>query len=300
MPAPSTSTISSSDAICDTPSPWVAASAVSRSAASTTTTAGSTAISGASADRNTPTSSAITKMMENHWTCPPVLPEVALVSTRVATVPAVCACSPAGSAVPRSTPRMPSTRVACWEVARPPDGASAARTVSCSARPSADCPASRTAATRPIRPSAPVSRAMAAWSAADSGWRDRTGPACATTTVTAVNEAPCSGEASWAACSLGALAGRNEVLSLCVTADSEGSSVRAAAAPAAQASTTSQRNRTESRPAAAKKEPTKPIVAGQARVRVARGRLNLLRGRSTRLPPGARRDSRVPGGLQVP
>jgi hypothetical protein len=295
VPAPSTSTISSSDAICDTPSPWVAASAVSRSAASTTTTAGSTAISGASADRNTATSSAITKMMENHWTCPPVLPEVALVSTRVATVPAVCTCSPGGSAVPRSTPRMAPTKVACCEVAGPPDWASAARTVSCSAWPSADCPASATATTRPIRPSAAASRAITAWSAADSGW-----PALTATTVTAVSEAPCSGEASWAACSLGALAGRNEVLSLCVTADSEGSSVSAAASPAAQASTTSQRNRTEIRPAAAKKEPTKPIVAGQARVCGARGRLNLLRDRSARLPPGARRDSRIPGGLPVP
>ena len=94
MPAPSTSTISSSEAIWDTPRPCTAASAVSRSAASTTTTAGSTAISGASADLNTATSSAITKAMENHWTWPPVLPEVALVSARVATVPAVCTENP--------------------------------------------------------------------------------------------------------------------------------------------------------------------------------------------------------------
>ncbi len=96
MPAPSTSTISSSEAIWDTPRPCTAASAVSRSAASTTTTAGSTAISGASADLNTATSSAITKAMENHWTWPPVLPEVALVSARVATVPAVCTANPGG------------------------------------------------------------------------------------------------------------------------------------------------------------------------------------------------------------
>jgi hypothetical protein len=86
----------------------------------------------------------------------------------------------------------------------------------------------------------------------------------AATTVTAVSEAPCSGDASWAARSLGALAGRNEALSLCVTLDSDGSSVMAAAAPAAQASTATQRKRTDSRPAAAKKLlPTKPIVAGR-------------------------------------
>src|SRR6266566_9815542 len=96
VPAPSTSTISSSEAIWDTPRPCTAASAVSRSAASTTTIAGSTAISGASADLNTATSSAITKAMENHWTRPPVLPEVALVSARVATVPAVCTENPGG------------------------------------------------------------------------------------------------------------------------------------------------------------------------------------------------------------
>ena len=67
---------------------------MSRSATSTTTRAGSTAISGASADRNTAMSSATTKMIENHWTWPPVLPEVALLSTRVATWPAVCTCQP--------------------------------------------------------------------------------------------------------------------------------------------------------------------------------------------------------------
>ena len=52
-------------------------------------------------------------------------------------------------------------------------------------------------------------RAMASWSALVS-----VPPEVAATTVTAVSEAPCNGEASWAARSLGALAGRNEVLSL--------------------------------------------------------------------------------------
>ena len=162
MPAPSTSTISSSEAICDTPRPCTAASAVSRSATSTTTRAGRTAITGASADRNTAMSSAITKMIENHWTWLPVLDEVALVSTRVATWPAVCAASPAGSAVARIVSRRPATRLACCEVASPPDWVRAASTVSCSARPSADCPASRTEVTVATRDSALDSRAMAA------------------------------------------------------------------------------------------------------------------------------------------
>ena len=258
MPAPSTSTISSSEAIWDTPRPCTAASAVSRSAASTTTTAGSTAISGASADLNTATSSAITKAMENHWTWPPVLPEVALVSVRVATVPAVCTANPGGGPAARIASRTCPTRVACWEAASPPDWASAASTVSCSACPSADGPASRTETTREIRASERSSRTRKASSAPVSVPPDR-----AATTVTAVSEASCSGEASWAACSLGALAGRNEVLSLCVTLDSDGSSAIAAATPATQASTMAQRKRTASRPVAAKKVPTKAIVAGR-------------------------------------
>ena len=99
---------------------------------------------------------------------------------------------------------------------------------------------------------------MAAWSAPVSGPSAR-----AATTVTAVSEAPCSGEASWAARSLGALAGRNDVLSLCVTFDSDGSSTMAAIVPATQASTIAQRKRTASRPATAKGVLTETIVAGQ-------------------------------------
>ena len=112
--------------------------------------------------------------------------------------------------------------------------------------------------TRGIRASEPLSRSTKASSGPVSAPLDR-----AATTVTAVSAAPCSGEASWAARSLGALAGRNEVLSLCVTLDSDGSSAMAAAAPAAQASTMAQRKRTVSRPVAAKKVPTKAIVAGR-------------------------------------
>ena len=81
--------------------------------------------------------------------------------------------------------------------------------------------------------------------------------------MTAVRDAPCNGEASCAACSLGALAGRNEVLSLCVTFDSDGSSTMAAIVPASQTSTIAQRKRTDSHPARAKEVPTETIVAGQ-------------------------------------
>ena len=117
-------------------------------------------------------------------------------STRVAADPAVCATSPAGSAAARMTSRRLATRLACWEVARPPDWASVASTVSCSAWPSADCPASRTAVTLATRASAADNRAMAAWSAPVSVRPEWAPPDRAATTVTAVSEAPCSGEAS--------------------------------------------------------------------------------------------------------
>ena len=55
------------------------------------------------------------------------------------------------------------------------------------------------------------------------------------------------------------------MLSLCVTLDSDGSSTMAAIAPATQASRMAQRNRTDSRPTAAKKIPTDAIVAGEAK-----------------------------------
>ena len=131
--------------------------------------------------------------------------------------------------------------------------------MSCSAWPSADGPASRTEVTRATPARAAASRVMAAWSAAVRAPAGR-----AATTVTAVSEAPCSGEASWAARSLGALAGRNVVLSLWVTADSDGRATMAAARPASQAATMTQRKRTAIRPAAAKNVPAKAIVAGHS------------------------------------
>ena len=61
-----------------------------------------------------------------------------------------------------------------------------------------------------------------------------------------------NGAASTAACSLGALAGRNLVLLLWVTLDSDGSCVAAAIAAMIHARTTSHRNRTANRPMAPK------------------------------------------------
>ena len=87
----------------------------------------------------------------------------------------------------------------------------------------------------------------AATSAGVSGEPDR-----AATTGMGSRPAVPNGAASTAACSLGALAGRNLVLLPWVTLDSDGRSVTAATAAATQAATTSQRKRTQKVPIARK------------------------------------------------
>ena len=77
-------------------------------------------------------------------------------------------------------------------------------------------------------------------------------PERATTTGMGTRLAVPNGAARVAACSLGALAGRNLVLLLWVTLDSAGSSVAAAMAPATHAASTSQRKRTQNEPMARK------------------------------------------------
>ena len=77
--------MSSSEAICEMPSPrWTAVSAVSRSETSTTSAAGTTATSGASTERNTQTSSTITNAIDTHCTLLPLEVPTALLSARVA------------------------------------------------------------------------------------------------------------------------------------------------------------------------------------------------------------------------
>jgi len=91
------------------------------------------------------------------------------------------------------------------------------------------------------------SAVVAATSAGVSG-----DPGRATTTGIGIRLAVPKGAASSAACSLGALAGRNLELLFCVTLDSAGSWVTAATAPTIQTSSTSHRNRTAKRPTALK------------------------------------------------
>ena len=93
----------------------------------------------------------------------------------------------------------------------------------------------------------PCSAASAVTSAGVSGAPDR----AATTGIPNRLAVP-SGAASTAACSLGALAGRNVELLLLVTLASDGSCVTAPKAAAIHTRTTSHRNRTANRPMAPK------------------------------------------------
>src|SRR6202035_2974135 len=98
-----------------------------------------------------------------------------------------------------------------------------------------------------------------------------------------------NGAASVAACMLGALAGRNLVLLLWVTLDSEGSTLTATNARTTHAATTSQRNRTAKRPMAAK---TASICMGRdgtrSRLREQNGSQRpLSHGSAAALPGGA-------------
>src|SRR5258707_15465734 len=72
-----------------------------------------------------------------------------------------------------------------------------------------------------------------------------------------------NGLASWGAFSTGALAGRNLVLSLCVTLDRLGSKAEAATAPIIHTSSIDQRKRTRIRPSGLKR--ASAFIAGGGR-----------------------------------
>ena len=74
----------------------------------------------------------------------------------------------------------------------------------------------------------------------------------AATTGTGIRLVPPNGAARFAACWLGALAGRNALLLPWVTLASDGSALGMANAAASQATSTTQRNLTENRPIARK------------------------------------------------
>ena len=175
----------------------------------------------------------------------PVLPEAFCWSTAAATSPARCACSPAGSPALAILARSAFTRSSS-AFGLPPFSCEA-RMTSCAACPSGETPASITLLTSGTDFSCSASAATAVWSAAVSGAAVR-----AATSGIGIRPAVPNGSASTAACSLGALAGRNLVLLLWVTLDSAGSCVAAAIAAMTHARTTSHRNPTAKRPMAPK------------------------------------------------
>ena len=132
-------------------------------------------------------------------------------------------------------------------VAFGPPPAWLASAISCQACPSGERPASMTLLTLATWPSWLFRLVTAVTSAGVSDDPER-----ATTTGMGTRLAVPNGAARVAACSLGALAGRNLVLLLWVTLDSAGSSVAAAMAPATHIASTSQRKRTQNDPMARK------------------------------------------------
>ncbi len=181
---------------------------------------------------------------EKFCTLPPVLPDAFCWSTEMATSPARCTRSPAGRPARAIVERIAFTRSVCWLW---PPPLALASTWSCSAWPSGDRPRSCTRLTPETLLSCACSVDTAVTSAGVSAAPDR----AATTGIPNRLAVP-SGAASFAACSLGALAGRNVELLLLVTLASDGSCVTAANAPTIQARRRSQRKRTAKRPMAPK------------------------------------------------
>src|SRR5215472_10363146 len=118
-----------------------------------------------------------------------------------------------------------------------------ASTTSCQAWPSGERPRSRTLLTLATLARSCRRPVSAATSDGVSG-----APARAATTGIGTRLAVPNGAASVAACSLGALAGKNLELLLWVTLDRAGSSEAAAMAPATHTASTSQRKRTQNDP----------------------------------------------------
>ena len=184
------------------------------------------------------------KTIDRSWTSLPWLPDAFCWSTWIATSPARCAWRPAGSPACAIFARSPSTRSVCWFWLPPPCTASA---TSCTAWPSGERPASSTRLMPGTVRSWRCKAVTAVRSAAES-----CDPGRAITTGTGCRLAVPNGAASSAACSLGALAGRNLELLFWVTLDNAGSCETAPIAATIQNTRTSHLNRTAKRPIALK------------------------------------------------
>ena len=206
----------------------------------------------------------------------PVSPDCFCWSTAMATIPAVCTCIPAGGFAAAIVDRRSSMSVviAPWSLVATSDS-----TWSCAACPdapfgagTADCPRSRTLVTVLTLPRSVCSVLSQSCSAALNVPEDT---AATTGTGVTFSDSP-SGAAKFAACWLGALAGRKSVLLPCVTLASEGSAFGIATAAAIQTMRTTQRNLTANLPIARKMSSacTRPRIAAPRSV--PRPRLSLV------------------------
>ena len=170
----------------------------------------------------------------------PVVPDLACWSTLIAMSPARCTCSPAGGDALLIVARSLSTSVVCPLASPPPMSES---TCSWSACWSADRPRSWTLTTVGT-----VLRSCARVASQDVSAAVRVPWLTAATTGIGIRFGDPNGDASCAAFSLGALAGRKALLLPWVTLLSEGKNLGTAIAATSQAAMTTQRNLTANAP----------------------------------------------------
>jgi hypothetical protein len=178
------------------------------------------------------------KTSDRSWTLPPVLPAAFCSSTRTAVSPARCTRRPAGSPEPAIRERSPVDQVlGVVLISAGGIGGQGQQQHRLAVGRPADVP---------YLPDGGVSGDVALQGGQCGGVGRVSGPlAVAAMIGTGSIDVLPNGADRSIACWLGALAGRNFALSLCVTLDKAGNWVAAATAPMTQASRTSQRRRTD-------------------------------------------------------
>src|SRR5215475_11806320 len=273
------SMISVSDVTCR---PALLACAITGPASWVTSTAGARVSSGARTERKTTSSRTRMNRMDKSRPRLTVRWLASLASAWAAAWPARWACRSPGSALARMAWRRPATR--CWAGPSLPRSM-LARTCNCAARPSRLTPRSLTCRTSVTFARRPASRPTAVTSAVVS-----LPPLRTTTTGTGDSFGSWNGVASWAACRLGLLAGRELVLLCLATLASDGKNRLARTVAATQATTMAQRKRTANRPVAAKNLCMRisPWSAESPRARLALGACQRRQGCGWWRSPGGR------------
>ena len=213
-------------------SPWAPSPPMKRMEMTRANTDGSNVRNGARIDRKITSNSTRMNRIENSCTVPPVLLEPVALAAFVATSPARWNSRPEGARARAKVSCSWFTIVVCvgWSI-----GLTRASTRICVAWPSDDVPIWCAASTSGTRRTEATSRMTAASSRAVSGnaLRDATMKIWLSLDVP-----PCTGTAKLAAFELGALAGRNLVLSLLTSLDADGSALDDTTASTIHSSTT--------------------------------------------------------------